>query len=146
MHRDPIDAMTSAASLVRHASKIVGGRLDSSRAEEVVDVFEEWQDRGDEGTRSHPEAVLEIHYDDLVADPVPVVERIHDFAGLPLTGAHVDRIRAHLDRRPRHHFGRHRYRTEDFGIDAAATRERLAPYLDRIAELRTTTPGIAGLG
>ena len=146
MHRDPIDAMTSAASLVRHAAKIVGGVLDSSRAEEVVDVFEEWQDRGDEGMRSHPDFVLEIHYDDLVTDPVSVVERIHDFAGLALTGAHVDRIRTHLHQRPRHHFGRHRYRTGDFGIDAAATRERLASYIDRIAELRTSTPEVVGLG
>ena len=138
--------MTSTASLVRHSSTIVGGRVGDDRSEELIEIFEEWQRRGDEGAATHPEAVLDVHYDDLLADPIGTVDRIHRFAGLPLGDEQVDRVRRHLDARPRHHFGRHRYRPEDFGIDADAARERLAPYLARIAALRTSAPAPAGLG
>lgn len=146
MHRDPVATMTSTASLVRHSSTIVGGHVGADRSEELIEIFEEWQRRGDESTAAHPEAVLEIHYDDLLADPLGVVDRIQRFAGLPLSDVHADRVARHLDARPRHHFGRHRYRPEDFGIDVGATRERLEAYETRIAGLRASTPAAAGLG
>ena len=81
-----------------------------------------------------------MHYDDLVADPTGFVERVHQAAGIPVSGSHIDAVRDHLAARPKHHFGRHRYRLEDHGIDPEVARERFADYVARMESLRRLTP------
>ena len=136
MHRDPVAAMGSTASLVACASAILTPGLPPGHGDDLLDIFEQWQARGDEAMPRHPGRIIEMHYDDLVADPVGFVERVHDFAGVPVSGSHVDAIRRHLAARPKHHFGRHRYRLEDHGIDADIVRERFARYIDRMESCR----------
>lgn len=141
MHRDPIAAMASTGSLVACASLIPTRGLPEGRGQDLLDIFNEWQERGDEAMSRHPDRILEIHYDDLVADPVEFVQRVHVFAGIPFRSAHADAIRAHLASRPKHHFGRHRYRLEDHDLDPDAVRAQLAGYIERTDRLRTTTAG-----
>ena len=135
MHRDPIACMASVGSLVACASRIPTRGLPPDRGEDLVEIFIDWQIRGDEGTLRHPDRVLEIHYDDLVEEPIAFVERVHEAAGIPATGEHLDRVREHLRQRPRHHFGRHRYAIEDYGLQENEVRERVAEYLSRIRSI-----------
>ena len=87
----------------------------------------------------HPKRILEIHYDDLIADPVAFVTRVHEAAGIPASGEHLDRVRAHLHHRPRHHFGRHGYSIEDYGLAEDDVRTRLADYDRRVASIPRIT-------
>lgn len=139
MHRDPIAAMGSTASLVACASSILSPGLPPGHGDDLLDIFEQWQALGDEAMPRHADRVIEMHYDDLVADPIDFVERVHAAAGLPVAGEHLDEVRHHLATRPRHHFGRHRYRLEDHGVDPDLARERFAAYIDRMASLRRTS-------
>ena len=141
MHRDPIACMASTASLVASASKIPTRGLPPGLGDDLLDIFIDWQGRGDDSMARHPDRVLEMHYDDLVADPIAFVERIHEAAGIPAEGEHLDRVREHLRRRPRHHFGRHRYSIEDYGLDEVEVREKLAGHVERVRSIpRITTP------
>ena len=90
----------------------------------------------------HADRVLEVAYDDLVGDPVGFVERVHHFAGIPVDGGHVDAVRTHLMRRPKHHFGRHRYSIADYGLREDEVKERLAGYIARVEAI----PRFAGSG
>ena len=142
LHRDPIAAMASTASLVQHASRITSRAFDPAVGEDLLGVFEEWQADGDDGMARHADRVLEVAYDDLVGDPVGFVERVHHFAGIPVDGGHVDAVRTHLMRRPKHHFGRHRYSIADYGLRDDEVKERLAGYIARVEAI----PRFAGSG
>ena len=131
--------MYSTASLVACASSILSPGLPPGHGDDLLDIFEQWQALGDEAMPRHADRVIEMHYDDLVADPIDFVERVHAAAGLPVAGEHLDEVRHHLATRPRHHFGRHRYRLEDHGVDPDLARERFAAYIDRMASLRRTS-------
>ena len=139
MHRDPISAMASTGSLVACASKIATRGLPPGLGEDLIEIFMEWQDRGDASVARHPKRILEIHYDDLIADPVAFVTRVHEAAGIPASGEHLDRVRAHLHHRPRHHFGRHGYSIEDYGLAEDDVRTRLADYDRRVASIPRIT-------
>ncbi len=145
MHRDPISTMTSTASLVRHTSRVVGGRVEGELGTEILEIFQEWQDRGDAGAASNPNAVLDVHYDDLVAAPLETISRIHRFAGVPFSTGHAELVHDHLKSRPRHHFGRHRYRPTDFGIDVEEARDRLSTYQARLDSYRIHATEPVGL-
>ncbi len=140
MHRDPIEAMASTGSLVACASLIPTRGLPAGKGDDLLEIFTEWQRRGDESMPRHPGRILEIHYRDLVHDPVEFVERVHAFAGVPVQPGHADAIRAHLASRPKHHFGRHRYRLEDHDLDPDEVRAELRGYIERIDRLRIVSP------
>ena len=70
MHRDPTKAMASVASLIECAAKIMNRHVDLWRGEELLGLFRDWQEKGDEGMAAHPGAVLEVRYDDLVENPM----------------------------------------------------------------------------
>lgn len=141
MHRDPVEAMASTGSLVACASLIPTRGLPDGQGQDLLEIFTEWQERGDEAMPRHPDRILEVHYQDLVRDPVEFVERVHAFAGIPFQPTHADAIRRHLESRPKHHFGRHRYRLEDHDLDPDDVRRQLSGYVARIESLRRHVDG-----
>lgn len=143
MHRDPISTMASTGSLVACASRIVTRGLPPGLGDDLLEIFMQWQDRGDASVARHPGRILEMHYDDLVADPVAFVAHVHDAAGMPASSQHLNRVREHLRNRPRHHFGRHAYSIEDYGLDEVMVRETLAGHLDRVRSIPRITAPVA---
>ena len=139
MHRDPTRVMASTASLVETSSRMFNRSFDQAVGEDLLETFEEWKDRGDQALARVRKDVLEVHYDDLVADPIRFVELVHEFAGLSVAGSHLDAVRTHLESRPRHHFGRHAYRIEDYGITPDEIEDRLEDHRNRIDGLRRWT-------
>jgi hypothetical protein len=139
MHRDPVDAMASAGSLVAHTSRLISRGLPSGHGPDLLETFLDWQRRGDDGQSRHESSVIEVHYDDLVADPVAFATRVQEAAGLPMSDAHAEAIRGLLQRRPRHHFGVHRYTLADMDLDETEVRDVTAAYADRIATVRGST-------
>ena len=135
MHRDPTKAMASVASLIECAASIMNRHVDLWRGDELLDLFTEWQRKGDEGMANHPGAVLEVRYDDLVANPMGFVERVHAFAGMPVEDGHRAAVTEYLAKRPQHHFGRHRYRLEQYGLTEDRVRKELGDYLDRMERI-----------
>jgi hypothetical protein len=123
------------------ASAVYGGRWLRSDAVEPlatgrsVGVGLQMILNGVAAQRSHgelPESQFaDLHYLDLLRDPITTMRAAYERLGLPFGDDLPARFRAYLDARPQHKHGVHRYRPEDFGMDAADLRTRFAPYTDR---------------
>lgn len=132
-HRDPVETVASFCSMIAHGRGIFSdavnpaevGREWLRKTARMVDrAFAVRDARGDA-------AFLDVRYDDLVSDPLSTVSRIYAFAGLEFDDAARSRVEAMLRRSPRHRFGRHRYRLEDFGLGAADVEASFAAYRRR---------------
>ncbi len=133
VHRDPLVLSASVCSLV---TTLTG---TFSRADHRAYITSHWpwileeSIRRVETFRAHrPEVtVVDIHYADLVRDPVGAVERITTAAGEALDGQTRLRLQAYVDTHPKGRFGTHRYDLASFGLDAGELRERFAGYVER---------------
>lgn len=81
--------------------------------------------------RVAPERFYDLHFPDLLKDPMGQVERIYDHFGLALSGEAADAMRAFLAANPQGKHGVHRYRPEEYGLDPARERERFARDTER---------------
>jgi hypothetical protein len=132
-HRDPARTLASFCSMVWHGrgvfsdvvprgevgdhwSRKIGRLLDRSMA--VRDEV------GDDG-------FFDVSYDDLVADPAGAVRKLYERIGLDFTPDVERRMVDTRERNPQHKYGRHRYRLEDFGLDAARVEPLFARYRSR---------------
>ena len=134
LHRDPMRTVPSSASLS------VTSRPESLSHATMGDYFPAlWMDvlgtmtdrliehrerRGDDG-------FVDVHYAELIADPITTVGRIYAAFGDELSPNAEAAMRAHLASHPQAKFGSHRYTPEELGLDPAAIRSRFAPYCDR---------------
>ena len=91
----------------------------------MVDRLVDFRDRnGDDG-------FVDVHYRDLVRDPVATVDKIYGHFGERLTDGAAIAMRAHLDSHPQGKHGAHAYTLDDFGIEERAVRDRFAAYVER---------------
>jgi hypothetical protein len=74
---------------------------------------------------------VDVHFRELVADPLAVVRRIYDVAQRELTDDAEERMRAYLAANPRGKHGAHTYRLADYGLDEPERRGALAFYTQR---------------
>lgn len=132
-HRDPVETVASFCSMIAH------GRGIFSDAVDPADVGREWLrktgrmvDRALATRDARGDAAfLDVRYEELVADPVGTVARIYAFADLEVDDAARARVEATRERSPQHRFGRHRYRLEDFGLEARDVEATFAAYRRR---------------
>jgi hypothetical protein len=74
---------------------------------------------------------VDVHFRELVTDPLGVVEAIYRVAGRELTADARTRMTAYLAANPRGKHGAHTYRLEDYGLDAQERRTALDFYTRR---------------
>jgi len=136
-HRDPVDVMPSAASLswtLRGMSTdvldphVVGRQQAEVWAENLRRAV-----RARERLRARERQFFDVYYEDVLKDPVDVVERIYAHFEIPFSQDVRQRMQAFVSRNPRGRFGTHRYSLEDFGLDRATENARFAEYRERFA-------------
>jgi hypothetical protein len=131
LHRDIVETVASGASLFATFRSIYSDDVDGADVGRFqTRQTERWLDRA-LAFRSSPAAelvtLLDVRYEDLVADPAGTLRRI--YAAADLDPSVVDALVERDDAaRPRHAKGAHRYHPEDFGLDPDALRERMATY------------------
>lgn len=133
LHRDPVALVGSVCSLIEVMSSTF------SDADHRAYVAEHWSDTLEESvTRiedfrarrpEHP--IHDVHYADLVRDPVGTVAGIYDALGLEPGAGAFDEMDGHVRARPRGGFGTHAYDIGRFGLTESGLRERFAPYAER---------------
>jgi hypothetical protein len=133
-HRDPAKVVTSVASLntafYRTWSATPDPRATGSEWNRKLHLavsrglaFDEQQaDRG---------WCFNLHYAELMKDPIGAVERMYDHFGDAVLPLHRRRMEVWMRDRPQDRFGRHRYDAADFGFREAALREQYAAYTER---------------
>ena len=118
LHRDPLVLCASVCSLI---STLSGTFTD---ADHSVYIAEHWPAVLDESIRrvdafrdANPQVeILDVHYADLVADPVRTLERIYAASGDELTGPARANVQQYVDSHPKGRFGAHRYDLADLGL------------------------------
>jgi hypothetical protein len=132
-HRDPVDVITSGASLNATLWRMHCDDVDPH------EVGRQWLERMGwacdralaSRPRIDPDRITDVRFTEAVADPTGTVERILADVGLPATGESAAELRAWLDRdRRREALPVHRYRPADFGLTPEGISARFEAYSD----------------
>jgi hypothetical protein len=146
VHRDPVRVLASVAKLTEVLRRPFARSVD--RAEIGHQVSASWAD----GARrmcelaAGPQAVLHLHYRQIVSSPIDAVRAVYKHAGLELTADAEElmrswlRVSANGARRAR------RYDLAQFGLDARSIRERFARYTGTFDVDIEPEPGATGAG
>ncbi len=131
-HRDPQRTVASFSSMLAHGYGVFSDRVDAAEiAGRWTAMNAAMVARADAVRAIHPEAFIDVHYHELVRDPMAQVRRIYDFAGLPLTDAATAAMDATRNRNTQHKYGRHHYTLADFGLDAETVDRLFGDYRAR---------------
>ena len=131
-HRDPARVLPSLCSLVTGWRGIYEDELDAhaigrwqlemwaSRMEHALEVRK----------RARPEQFFDVHFREMLEDPVGAVQRMNEHFGFPFSRESAERLRRWHDEHPRGQFGGHEYTAEQFGLSHGEMAERFKLYTD----------------
>jgi hypothetical protein len=137
-HRDPLQSMASTGSLLAAHAWMRADQLDrelialgfagegmASRLDAVIQARDEDPERSKQ--------FFDVRFQDLMKDPVGVLESVYEHVEMEFVPSHAERIRSYLAAKPRGMHGRHEYRLEDMGIELAQERDRFSRYQERFS-------------
>jgi hypothetical protein len=134
-HRDPLKVIASLTSLVTVLRSLASDAIDP------LEIAEDWTARLARGlahasrvrdeTVLPPSHVFDVHFAELMADPIAMVRRIYAHFDLTLGTDAEGRMRRFLAAHPSDKHGTHRYTLAAAGLDAATERRRYADYQRR---------------
>jgi hypothetical protein len=135
LHRDPLKVLGSVASLTkslweafsRHIDPYQVGTDEARILSDKVAKIMEFQDR-------HPslaDRFMDVHYMDLVRDPISTVRRIYNRFGLSISVSVEEGMCAFLKAERNKRRRKHVYRLADFGLDPGQESSRFAAYCER---------------
>jgi len=135
-HRDPLRVISSVSALAAHLRQMASDDTSVSEAaavyaEEIFDGLDRGAAARDDGTLP-ADQVVDVQFADFLADPFATIGAIYDRLGLELTAGAERAVHDFLATHPGDGGGGgSRYTFADTGLDAAALRERAAPYQER---------------
>ena len=118
-HRDPMQVLASATSLVANLRWVHSDRVDLAEIGRYhADLFTRSLDRLVD--RQVPVA-SHSRYADFLSEPLATVHRVYDALGLAWSDDLESRMATSLAARPQGRHGEHRYDFDDLGLDRTAT-------------------------
>ena len=124
-HRDPYAAFASSMSMRGSSRPIFNKDADIGYMRERFPLqLALHLARPLEMSRSRPEDIYHLYYDDLVADPLAQMRKVYAWLGDPWTDAAAAAMRAWLEQNPQGRYGQHRYSLSQWGF----TKQDLEPY------------------
>lgn len=134
-HRDPSKVLPSLCSLVAGWRAIYEGSVDRREiARSQTELWAAGLEHGMEVRREvAPSRFLDLHFREVLADPVEAVRRIYAHFDVPLSDAAERRFRAWKQANPRGKHGEHRYAADDFGTTEEAINDRFAAYISHFS-------------
>jgi hypothetical protein len=133
-HRDPVKVVPSVADFVGTIRSLSSPGYDPVRFGAEWVALEEFgllramsvRDRIADQRR-----IYDVHYNDLVADPVATVSGIYEHFGLPVDDETRQRVARFQEDNPKGKHGSHTYSPEQYGLDPVRLRARFGPYIER---------------
>ena len=128
-HRDPYTATGSLCSLISLSHRQALNEMDyaglgenySWQAAEHANRVMDFRDKHGE------ERIIDVHYADLVDDPVGTTRKLYAWLGDEFTPEAEAGIQAWVDDNPQNKFGKHEYKLAQYGLSV----EKLAPLFER---------------
>jgi hypothetical protein len=132
-HRDPAQVLGSVCSLIHTMYEMTGKPPGPERigAAELASWSEAMRRLLTVRGRVDEARFADVHFHELVADPLATVARAYQKLGLSLTPEAERRFAGHARANPRGKHGEHRYRLEDWGLDRAAVHGAFRVYTER---------------
>jgi hypothetical protein len=132
-HRDPVEIVPSFHKLATTMHSVLVPRLDLPRTVRAHMKWLTWHVERNAAARAalRPRHLLDVHYRELVEDPIGTVVRVHEAFALPVSDAHVARMRAHLAETGQRRHGENPYAPEDYGQTADEIAGCFAEYRRR---------------
>ena len=132
-HRDPVRITASLTVMIAYGSRMQQSGADPRK------VAQYWSKRTEDFLRASvedrhrlpPEQVIDVRFEDFMADMKGTVRSILEHAGLPLTGETDRAIDQFLSDNPKGKHGLVEYRLEDLGVSPEERRRALAFYSER---------------
>jgi|AMFO01.1.fsa_nt_gi Sulfotransferase domain. len=134
-HRDPLRVLGSLANLM---ASLQWMRSDDVHYQAVVQAMafgyaylpEKVMEQRDKGTLP-ADQIIDVRYQDLVADPIGSIRGVYERCGTPLAPEAEKLLAAWMKQRPKDRHGVHEYSFADTDLDLAAERPRHAAYQAR---------------
>jgi Sulfotransferase family len=132
-HRDPLTATGSFCSLMTLASRSATGKIDAEWVAEnypwqAVEHANRIMDARDQ---LGEERIIDVHYADMVRDPLGAMRKLYAKLGDAFTPAAEAGMRAWVNDNAQDKFGKHEYKLAQFGLTPDALRARFERYLSR---------------
>jgi hypothetical protein len=131
-HRDPVATIPSLASLIQ-AIRVMGSDVCDGNV-----TGQQWSDRMSralsrcmEIREQHKERFIDIHFSDVLKDPLTEIRRIYEFAGWKLEDTAVAAMRKWSADNSRDNREAHHYTLEEFGLSEAGIHRDFADYRER---------------
>ena len=132
-HRDPVEVVGSACSLLRHVRPIYSDQVSMQEiADTLLETFDLMIERQDAFRAQHgQDAIYDIHYAGQMRDPIGTMRGMYAHFDTPFTPEVEACMRRMLEHNPKGKFGKHEYSLAEFGLDAAQIHERYGDYCRR---------------
>jgi hypothetical protein len=119
LHREPREVVPSFCSMLAHGRGIFTDRVDPH------EIGRSWLRKGarmleramDVRARAGDARFMDVTYRELTEDPLTVVRRVEERAGMPRSREAETAARDRLRTEVQHRHGVHRYQLSDFGLD-----------------------------
>lgn len=132
-HRDPAKTMPSTVSTT---AMVQWMRTDDVPLDLLCELIRAAFTAGlnqtvvSRGDGSLPQRFVDVHFRELLRDPVDTLRRAYAGMERELSDEHAEAVRRYLAEKPQGKFGKHRYTPEEWGFTAETTRSELAPYVE----------------
>ena len=138
-HRDPVEAVTSFGNIMYHARSLVEPDLEPEQLSRVnlPGYWAKAMHKMEQARKDiNPAQMLDLHLDEINADPLAAVARIYDYFGIEKSTSALDAMRLwiHDDPRAGHGNGR-RYSLAALGTSPEEIREAIGDYWQRYQSL-----------
>lgn len=132
-HRDPMEVVPSGCSMSAMVQGIAYEHFDLPQfGSYYVETLLKCLDRAIKARESvAPERVFDLHFEQLMEDPIGCVRRIYQHFGKDVSAEMESRMLKQLHENPRHKHGVHRYHLEQFGLTPDGIDRDFAFYCDR---------------
>jgi hypothetical protein len=130
LHRQPCHAVPSLCSLVAGYRRLFSAQVDYQEVgTTILDMFTDGMKRSMAAPQQHGQQIIDIGYDDLVADPAAVVRRVYAQFGYRFSATFEQDLARAIGNERAAVRPRHSYSLEQFGLSRAQVIERSAEYL-----------------
>ncbi len=137
-HRNPFKVLPSIASFFAILRSLFYDDIDPlAIGEEMLDFTEKFVNNGMKARLNEESKVntkaqfIDVHYNDLVKEPITIVKDIYENFNIKLSDAALNNMREYIDKNPKNKFGKHEYTPEMFGYKEDIVKNKLKNYCER---------------
>lgn len=131
-HRDPARITASFSSMLAHGYGVFSDDVDAEAlARHWLNKNAAMVSRAMLTRAQHPNAFIDVHYADLMQNPLQQIERIYEHADLDLSPQAREAMQVSMQSNKKDRHGKHSYSLDDFGLSSVDIDSAYGHYRDQ---------------